>query len=1103
MFRRVFTFTAAAVLAAALAPAISLAQTGSSTITGVVRDSTDAQLPGVVIKIINEATAVVIETVTNEEGLYRASSLLPGTYRVEASLDGFETGVRRSTVQVGQTLAIDVTLGIGGRSETIHVRADAPPLVESQSSNIGQVVSREMLSALPLPNRAASSLVSLAPGVVMIDAGAGTAENYPVFSVAGGRARNQNFILDGGNASNAVGLTRPQQLTALPVDAMQEFKVITNNYAAEYGHSTGGVVTMSTRSGSSQFHGTAFESLQNDALNARNFFATSKSPIRLNQFGGTFGGPAVQGRTFFFSSWERTRQTTSEPIISTVPTLPNRAGDFSDLRNAAGQAVTIYDPATRQPFAGNVIPQYRLDPVALAAVDYFPLPNRQGTSTNANNYSGINSQTLDRDILVGRVDHRLRADDLLTVRYYINNSGTAVTGSYPDQAVDPLAGLTSVRIQSLTAAHTHVFSPQLVNDVRVTYLRRKFIDQHPGLGGNLAGVIGLTGVSDRAFPAFNIPGYGSLVATAGNASGQVTTSALGSANVSRFQTPILDRQIIETLSWAPGRHAFKFGVEFRAGANSEVRDRGSSGILTFSPLITSNLGAANTGNALASFMIGEVNAGSVQISDLIQTRAQYWALYAQDDWRVTDRFTLNYGLRWETELPRREINNRMNSFDPLAINPVSGTPGVVTFAGLDGTPERAFKADLNNLGPRVGFAYQLSDSGRTVLRGGTGIFYGPTVSNSIGDVAALGFSTSASFVVAQATTQSAFLLRNGFPEYTRPDLTPEFGAVAVGQRPNTSVAYFDPNQVSPTSYQANLDLQHELGAGLLVEVGFISNHSRHLTANDFSLNQVAPALMGPGNTQAVRPFPQFSNVTLINPSIGKSSYYAGFVRVQKRFADGLSFLAHYTRSRFMDDVESSNEYGSSGSYMDAYHRELDWARSASDVPHHVVVSALYEVRPWAGNRYLDGAFANWRVGVLQTYMSGPPFTVVTSANTSNAFPAGALRPDLVGDPELASDERTLTRWFDTSAFVNPAPFAFGNSPRSVLRGPARLTTDLTLEKSIAMASGTTFDVRVEVYNLLNRANFNIPGFTLGAADFGVISSAQAPRTMQLGARFSF
>jgi hypothetical protein len=1068
-----------------LGPAALLAQSGTSSISGLVKDSTGGALPGVSIVISNVDTGVSFDAVSNEQGLYRVAALVPGNYRVEASVDGFAPFVRILTLAVSQTLAIDVTLDIARQSETVSVEATVP-LVDSQTSNIAQTVTREMLTALPLPNRAASSLVSLAPGVIMIDPGTGTAENYPVFSVAGGRARNQNFILDGGNASNAVGLTRPQQLTTLPVDAMQEFKVITNNYSAEFGHSTGGVIVMSTRSGSNDFRGTLFESFRNDALDATNFFAASKPPINLNQFGGTFGGPLRRGRTFFFGSWERTRQLTSETVVSTVPTLRNRAGDFSDLRTTSGVPVIVYDPVTLQPFDGNVLPANRIDPVARAALQYYPLPNREGTAANANNYVGNSDSTLNRDILVGRVDHQLRMADLLTVRYYINNSGTNVTGSYGNPAADPLADTTDVRVQSLTGAHTHIFTPTVVNELRVTYLRRKFIDQRPGLGTNLAAAIGLRGVTAQAFPAFTIPGYASL----------------SSATVSRFQTPILDRQVLESLSWSKGRHAFKFGGEFRGGANDEIRDRGSSGSLTFTPLITSNLGAANTGNALASFMLGEVNAGSVQISDLIRSRASYWGFYAQDDWRVNSRLTLNYGLRWEAELPRREVDNKMNSFDPLAMNPVSGTPGVVTFAGRNGTPVRAFATDWNNFGPRVGFAYQLTESGHTVLRGGTGIFYGPTVSNTIGDTAALGFSTSASFVVSQATTESAFTLRNGFPAYGRPDLTPAFGAVPVGVRPNTAVAFFDPHQVAPTSYQVNVDLQHELARGTVIEIGYIGNISRHLTANDFSLNQVPAALMGPGDTQTLRPFPQFSNVTLINPSIGKSSYHGAFVRVEKRFADGFSLLAHYTKSRFMDDVESANEYGATGSYMDQYHRERDWARSASDVPDHFVLTAMYEL-PAFGRGALAAILGGWRFSALETLQSGAPFTVITAVNATNAFPSGALRPNLIGNPELPSSERTLGHWFNTAAFVNPANFTFGNAPRSVLRGPGLATLDATVEKTIALGAGMKFDLRAEAYNVLNRANFNIPGFTLGAADFGVISSARPARTIQLGARLSF
>jgi hypothetical protein len=1081
------------------------AQSGGSTIAGAITDSTGGQLPGVAVKVTNEDTGISLETVSNGEGIYRFPALVPGKYRIEATLDGFNSAIRQAvTLQVSQTLAVDIMLTVAGQAETVNVTAEAPRLIESQSSNIAQIVTREMIQALPLPNRAASSLVTLAPGVIMIDSGAGTAENYPLFSVSGGRARNQYFSLDGGNASNVVALNRPSQILSLPVDAMQEFKVISNNYAAEYGHSTGGIVTMSTRSGTNTLRGSAFESLRNDALDARNYFATEKPDVSLHQFGGTLGGPIQRNRTFFFGTWERTRQLVSDPILSTVPTLANRQGDFSDLRNAAGQPILIYDPVTHQPLEGNVIPRERLDPVALAALQYFPMPNRQGTSTNASNYVANNESRLDRDIIVAKIDHKPGMNDLLTVRYYLNNAFTDVSGSYTNPVADPLADQTDVRVQNVTAGHTHIFGSNLANDFRVTYLRRKFIDRHPGLGDNLAAKIGLTGVSDRAFPVFNIPGYGpTQSATASAATTNFGTASLSSPTVARVQTPITDLQFLDAVTWSRGNHAYKFGGEYRAGGNDELRDRGSSGNLTFSPLITSNLGATNTGNALASFLLGEVNAASIQVSDLIQTRASYAAFYAQDDWRVTPRLTLNYGLRWEAEFPRFELNNRQNSFDPRAINPVSGTPGVVTFAGVDGTPRRAFATDLNNFGPRVGFAYQLTPSGRTVLRAGSGILYGTTISNSVGDQAALGFSTSASYVVAQATTESVFLLRNGLPTYSRPDRNSAYGAVPVGMRPTTSVAFFDPNQKAPTSYQANLNLQHELTRGFVVEGGFLTNISRHLTANDFSINQVPSELMGPGDTQRLRPFPQFSNVILLNPSVGKSSYYAGFVRVQKRFSDGFSLLAHYTKSRYMDDAESANEYGSTGSYMDAYHRELDWARSASDVPDHLVVTMLYEVQPFTDRAWANALIGHWRVGVLETMMSGPPFTVITSANTTNAFPAGPLRPNLVGDPGLPSRQRTLSHWFNTAAFVNPPNFTFGNSPRSVLRGAGLITTDLTLEKTIGLVGEKKFDVRVEAYNLLNRANFNVPGFTLGAPDFGVISSARPARTIQLGARFSF
>ncbi len=324
----------------------------------------------------------------------------------------------------------------------------------------------------------------------------------------------------------------------------------------------------------------------------------------------------------------------------------------------------------------------------------------------------------------------------------------------------------------------------------------------------------------------------------------------------------------------------------------------------------------------------------------------------------------------------------------------------------------------------------------------------------------------------------------------------------LGQKPNTAVSFFNPKQVAPISYQYNLGSQREVARDLLVEIGYIGNVAHHLTANDLSLNQVPPSLMGPGNSQHERPFPQFSDVTWLNPSIGNSTYHAGFVRVEKRMSGGMSFLAHYTSSKFLDDVEAANEFGTTGSYMDAYNRRLDKGRSGSDVPHRLVVVALHEVRGFKGNR-VARVLGGLKVGVLQTAESGPTFTVTTSANTTNAFPAGALRPDLLHDPSLPSDQRTAGRWFDSTAFVNPAPYTFGNSPRSGLRGAPVVTTDMTLEKSFAIRERFRLDLRGEFYNVLNRAIFNVPDFILGDAAFGAVTSARPPRSGQVAARLSF
>jgi hypothetical protein len=390
-----------------------------------------------------------------------------------------------------------------------------------------------------------------------------------------------------------------------------------------------------------------------------------------------------------------------------------------------------------------------------------------------------------------------------------------------------------------------------------------------------------------------------------------------------------------------------------------------------------------------------------------------------------------------------------------------------------------------------------------VIRAGVGIFYGSTVSNTVGDSASLGFSTSASLVVPQAEFLTAMQLRNGFPAVQRPELNDAFGAVGPGQRPVLAASFFKQDQVSPTSFQYNFNIQREVAADTLIEVGYMANVSHHLTANDLTLNQVRPELMGPGDAQARRPFPQFSNVTWINPSIGDSTYHSGYVRLERRFQNGFSVLAHYTFSKFIDDVAGADEFGDPGSYMDAYNRRLDKSLSGSDVPHRVILTGLYQTPALHNKRVARWLAGGWQIGVLTTLQSGPTFTVVTAANTTNAFSAGPLRPNVLRNPNLPSSDRTIARWFDTSAFVAPPQFTFGNSPRSGLRGDALQTVDLTLSKEFALTERYKAEVRSEFYNALNHANFELPGHVLGTANFGSVLSARAARAIQIGVRFSF
>ena len=1073
-------------LFATLVVAPLAAQVGTASLTGVVSDATDSPIPGAALKIVNIESGVTLNAASNDGGLWRINSLAPGRYRVEAAAKGFDTAIRAGiTLSTGQVLAVDLKLQIGQQSQSVLV-SERAELADTQSASISQVVTQEYIQNLPLPNRSANSLVALSPGVVMIDPGQG-AENYPVFAVAGGRSRNQSFTLDGGSIGNAVGLTRPQQVASLPLDALQEFRIVSNNYAAEYGHSTGGIVALTTRSGTNSYHGSLFEYIRNDALDARNFFARTKPPLRLNQYGAAIGGPIQKDKTHFFASWEHTGQKQSDTVTSTVPTLAERTGDFSRI------SARIYDPTSlvgtvKQPFAGNLIPASRLDVVAAKAAAYWPTPTGSGF---ANNFVGNSITKLDRDIVVGKLDRAFSANDRVSARYYINDATSSVGGSYGIPVSDPLATNTDVRIQSVLGTWTRSFGPSLVNNLQVSFMQRKFIQTRAGLDADYAGKLGLVGVDKAAFPTFNVTGYGLL------GSQGVTNSS-----IARLQSPIRDTQIQDSVSKFIGKHALKAGLEYRFGFNNESNNLSSSGNVVFNRLYTDLSGqSTTTGDAFATFLLGAGNSASLSKTDVIPSRASYWSAYVQDDYRITPTLTINAGLRWETELPRHVDGNKLNSFDPNAINPVSKTPGVVTFAGRNGVPSTSFDPNYFNFGPRLGFAW--TGPKGLVVRGGSGVFFGPNVSTSITTSATLGFSDNFSVVTSQAETSYALILAQGFPAYTRPSIdTAGFGAVAPGAKTTTAVQFFDRHRPTPVSYQFNFDLQKEVARDLLVELGYIGNVSHHLTGNDVTLNQVPTSLFGPGDTTSKRPFPQFSNVTSLNPAIGNSTYHGIFIKSERRFSNGISFLAHYTFSKFIDDIASGDEFGDPGSYQDQYNRRIDKGLSGSDVPNRFLFTGLYQVPKFRGNKWLDRAVGGWQVGTEAVIQSGENFTVYDSANTTNGFPAGTLRPNLAGNPKLDSGS-TLQHYFNTAAFVHPASFTFGNSPRSVLRGPASTTVDFSVAKTFDVRESIKTELRAGFFNVFNFANFDLPGHTLGNNDFGILSAARPARTTQLALRVIF
>jgi len=1082
-------------------------QTSQARLTGRVIDPDGAAIPAAEVVATNEETGVSTRSQTNEAGIYVLPFLQPGRYTITATVTGFKKYERKGLIlETAQELALDIRMELGSVTEVVEVSAEAP-LLESTSATVSQFLDSRVVTEMPLGNRRALELVRLAANTVWVDY-SGLAK--PLFSLAGGRTENQMFWLDGGNIQN-MRLGVGQVDVDPPVEVIREFRVVQNNYSAEFGGSAGGLVVTSTKSGTNQFRGSLFEYFRNDKLDAAGFFAPTqgtrkiKAPLRYNLFGATLGGPIVRDRTHFFAGYEGTRRTDGFTQILTVPTELQRRGDFSQTFNTRGQLIPIYDPATtrteggkvvRDRFPGNIIPPSRIDPVAQKLVAFWPSPNRPPVNVaGAQNFSGNRARIFTRDNVTGRVDHVFSDKNRFYFRFLYNNDPYKWTSNYPRKEADPQSPFNAGRYETnFLFADTHTWTNALVMDARYSFAHRTWHAKSAGLGSNVVQEIGLKGVPTGAFPAISVAGM----------------ATLGSSN-ERRQFPIRQHQVATNWTWVRGKHVVKFGGEIRKSINVDVNRPSISGNFGFATTGTGLPGDAATGFGMASFLVGFVNSFSLRDTDPLDRYSWYLAGFLQDDWKLTPNFTLNIGLRWETDTPIIDKNNRMNSFDMAAINPVSGTPGVVRFAGVGGWPRRPYDPDWNNFGPRFGFAWRVLGSPKWVMRGGYGVFYEHPFAHGVPNAASLGFERSAGLSSPDNGVTPALYLSQGVNVTLQPPVRDDrFGAVPVGKAPTTNVTFYESNRRTGYSQQFNLTLQRELPGNTVVELSYLGNLGRKMPISTLSINQVPPHLMGPGNAQVRRPFPQFNNVQILVPTMGAHNYHAGSIRFEKRLSHGLSLLASHTWSRNIGviDESGSGTLGDDQLYQDYYNRRLDKGPLSIDIVHRFVASAVYDL-PWGkGRRWLTGGIpaavlGGWTIGSIVNAQSGGPFTVTTQTNTTNAFSAGALRANVLRNPNLPADQRRLDRWFDTEAFAAPPPYTFGNAGRGIVRADGRITFDFSINKNFVWGEQRVVQFRADLFNAFNHPDFGLPARALGAPGFGAIAGATAPRTIQLGLRVAF
>lgn len=1107
------------------------AQQGRGTILGTVTDASGAPVAGAQVKVTNIATNQVFVAETTGEGLYQAPNLAVGEYTVSVEKQGFRrvnrTGLQ---LQVDQRAQVDIRLEVGQVTESIEVTSEAV-LVDTSNTSIGKVVDQKRVAELPLNGRNALALTLLTPSVKS-NAGP-TASGFAdrgiqlsSISINGGPNAMNGQLLDGGNnIQSYIG-----EVAINPgVDSVEEFKVQSGGMSAEYGFTAGGVINMVTRSGTNQLHGSVYNFLRNDALDARNTFASTKPPFRYNQFGASVGGPVIKDRTFFFGNWEEYRYRRSQVRIGSFPTVGQKNGNFTDLRTTQGNLIPIYDPysttgsgttVSRSIYPGNIIPPSQIDPVARAINAFYPDPNRTPTDpfTNANNFQTNASEIQSMRQYTLKGDHRWTNANSMFVRYSFFNhktdNGAGGATIYPNEVVSKRDD--DLKNWNVVLSDTHVVSPTIVNELRIGATRGYFPFVVRSFGGDWPSKLGLPSIVPAdTFPAISNGLTGFNTGTAG---------LRGSLNW----------QFLDQLNVVRGKHSMKIGFDLRLLQGHNLQRSAPSGSYAFAAGLTGNpIAPAGTGSSYATFLVGAVSSASVSTHVGESQVTHSISGYFQDDWKISRKLTLNLGLRYDYQSQAVERNNGASNFDPFCTLP-NGLTGCTVFAGVGGQPRTWRGEDYKNFGPRIGFAYDLFGNTKTVFRGAYGMMY-PSQMWRENYPNAAGFAQTSTSYPQADPNRPAFQLRQGFPSAPVPPQGSALGAAAfLGQ----NVAYDESNGDIPRIQQFTVSLQQQMWKSWVFEASYAGNLGRGLTAGSYDMNQLDPQFLSLGQAltqqvpnpfagrvpgalggatisreQSLRPFPYYNGISVRNPRLGSYNSHLLLLSAEKRMAQGLTMLFSFTGGKIISDslqtpvnfgpIEQASVTGyQNGKFNRAAERSVDPA----DVAKRATVSLVYELPFGRNQRGWNRLIGGWQVNTIGVMQTGIPL-LVSGANNQRAS-----RPDSTGK-SAKLDNPTAARWFDTTAFINPSPFTFGNLGRVLpdVRTPGTINWDLSFIKNTRVTERFNLQFRTEMFNFMNHVNLGAPatGFSPGpnglnqSGSFGVITSARDARTIQMSLKLMF